>query len=1081
MNALPCGNVPSNESMGRPARKPVRQRRFEEFEQRLVMSADPVTALSVQPIDVTASLPNVPAEIISAEDFATDAAYAAGIADQYGFDGSGQTIAVIDSGIAWDHAAFGGGFGEGHRVVGGWDFAENDANPYDDGPAGFHGTHVAGIIGSEDPTYRGVASGADLVALRVFDDAGRGEIQWVESALQWVRDNLNTFENPITTVNLSLGIGADSPEASQWTILQDELEDLKDAGVFISVAAGNDFRNLQTTGLSFPAASEHVVPVASHNSFGTNGFEPGEYQLSEFSQRDSRVLVAPGSDVVSAAPDHLFGNFQRDSFVSASGTSQAAPYVAGASAILRQANAFVGNLDVDQETLYEQFLATSESIFDPVTNATYQRIDLQAAIESVVNDAHGDVPSQATDVGVLEGGELLRGTISDTNDADWFRLNTQGNGQVALEFQASHDLQPQVEIVDSEGNPVELRFDGNHVYFEAAEGEYFVGISASEGTGHFEVAVSWQAEVGVFDLGEIESIDVTDIVDTEKTYSLTASRSGPLALELSSARAATFEVFDGSMNRIAISQTGSGENAQIRLNVETGDELFIQVVGGGEVDLQIDNLVQVVGDRVLVFGTEGVDEFELSDGEQISVSVNGNEYRFDRSEIDSVEVRGDESEDTVEVHLSDRFERTVLRHNRVDAFDGRTSFRAVGFRDIDVYGSGGQLTVAGTRGDDTIAGDYQRLSIVGADGKATGHGFDIAIADGKGGHDRVQFFTANTNDTLFARGDRAAVWNGTSRLVSIGATELEINTRGGHDIVNLFGTQGADRFVVGEGLAGFTSESGSVFIRDAARVNSFAGQAADAIEIEGTGGADRLSLAHGVLDLRSESQHFVANGFAQMTVGGGGGQDTAVIRGTRGTDTVVGSEQRVDFGLDRSSLSAAEFERVSFVGRNEGNDRLQLVGGTGNESFQVDADSATLGFESGSFIRAVGIGVFDVDLGAGNDRTSILGSAGDDRLIVDNERVDFTGDNLSGVVRDAAVIGFDGGGGGRDGVYIDDAKSLDVVSSLGDRAIAFLNRQRVEIENIDYVEVTAVEQAIAQYDLESVDFETVLRGNWESK
>jgi len=1007
----PRGNAFPLESMGRPPKKPVRQRRFEEFEQRLVMSADPVAALSVEPIDVTGSLPNIPAAIVSAEDFATDAAYAAGIADQFGFDGSGQTIAVIDSGIAWDHAAFGNGFGAGNKVVGGWDFAENDANPYDDGPAGFHGTHVAGIVASEDPTYRGVASGADLVSLRVFDDSGHGEIQWVESALQWVRDNLYTFENPITTVNLSLGIGADSEEAAQWTILQDELEDLKDAGVFISVAAGNDFQDLQTTGLSLPAASEHVVPVSSHSSFFADGYQAGEYELSDFSQRDSRVLVAPGEQVQSTAPDHLFGNFRQDSFVGASGTSQAAPYVAGASAILRQANAFVGNLDVDQDTLYEQFWSTSESIFDPVTNTTYQRIDLEAAIESVVGDAHGDLFSQATNVGVLEGGELLRGTIGTSSDVDWFGFSAESNGQVSLEFEASHDLQPQVEVIGADGTPVELQFDGSHVFFEATKGqEYFVGISASEGTGHFEITTAWQAEAGAFDLGEVESIEVADIVDFEKSYSLTASRTGPMAIEVSSARAATFEILDGDLNRVALTQTGPGQSSQLRLDVETGDEFIIRVVGGGKVDLQIDNLVHVDGDKVFVFGTSGQDDFEVIDGAQISVSVNGNEYNFDRSEVDSVEVRGDVNQDSVQVRLSERFERTVLRTNRVDAFDGQTSFRAIGFDDIDVYGSGGLLAVAGTPGNDSFAGDYQKLSNYSGGSRSPGYGFDTAIADGKGGHDRVQFFTANTDDTLFARDNRAAVWNGVSRLVSIGASELEINTRGGYDLANLSGTDSADQFFVDGVSAGFKNASISVSIADASRVNSFAGQGADTIDLVGSEAADRLSFANGILDLRTQSEHFVANGFGQIKVNGGGGADVAVISGTSGNDSIVGAEGIIDFGLGNRHLESVGFEKVSFVGRNEGHDRLQLVGSTGSDSFHVDADSATLGFASGGFVRAVGIGIFDVDLGAGNDLTSIAGSTGDDRLIVGEELVDYVGENFNGIVRGAAEVGFRGGG-----------------------------------------------------------------------
>ena len=55
---------------------------------------------------------------------------------EYGFTGSDQTVAVIDSGVAYDHLALGGGYGPGHRVVGGYDFAEGDNNPYDDGPMG---------------------------------------------------------------------------------------------------------------------------------------------------------------------------------------------------------------------------------------------------------------------------------------------------------------------------------------------------------------------------------------------------------------------------------------------------------------------------------------------------------------------------------------------------------------------------------------------------------------------------------------------------------------------------------------------------------------------------------------------------------------------------------------------------------------------------------------------------------------------------------------------------------------------------------------------------------------------------------
>ena len=101
----------------------------------------------------------------------------AAAAAAYGLTGRGQTVAVIDTGIAFDHLAIGGHWGG--RIVGGWDYAENDANPYDD-PAGSHGTHVAGIVGNSDPTNPGVATGVDFVALRVFADNGSGYFSWVK-------------------------------------------------------------------------------------------------------------------------------------------------------------------------------------------------------------------------------------------------------------------------------------------------------------------------------------------------------------------------------------------------------------------------------------------------------------------------------------------------------------------------------------------------------------------------------------------------------------------------------------------------------------------------------------------------------------------------------------------------------------------------------------------------------------------------------------------------------------------------------------------------------------------------------------
>ncbi len=267
--------------------------RISVFEPRLALSVDAADDL----IDLFAS--STGANEQSAFD---PLAEAATIRQQTGLDGSGQTVAVIDTGIAWDHVAFAGangatGIGPGHRVVGGWDFAESDALPYDDGPAGFHGTHVAGTIAGNAEGMQGVAPEADLVALRVFDDYGRSNLDWIESALRWVIDHRNSFASPITTVNVSLGsFAVDATQA--LTQLDDEIRSLHDQGILIFAAAGNSYDASHPDQLAYPASNPLVTAITSVDATGN---------LQSFAQRSPQILATVGDGIRSAVPDHVYG------------------------------------------------------------------------------------------------------------------------------------------------------------------------------------------------------------------------------------------------------------------------------------------------------------------------------------------------------------------------------------------------------------------------------------------------------------------------------------------------------------------------------------------------------------------------------------------------------------------------------------------------------------------------------------------------------------------------------------------------------------------------------------------------------
>jgi subtilisin family serine protease len=291
--------------------------------------------------------------------------------------GAGQTVVVIDSGIAYDHFALGGGLGSSHRVVGGYDFAERDADPYDDGPLGFHGTHIAGIIGSSDPAHPGVAPEVDLVALRVFDDHGRSDFAWIEEALWWVHEHRNDFEHPITTINLSLGGDWNGDDVPEWGQLEPAFAALKADGIVIVASAGNNFEEGPTSvGLTYPAASPNVIPVASVD---------GQGNLSDFSQRHPRVIAAYGEDITSTIPDYLFGfDGVTDDYYAISGTSVAAPLVVGAAVLIREALTDAApNRAVNQDLVLQILTDTSDLVYDPVTQQSYHRMNLARALESI--------------------------------------------------------------------------------------------------------------------------------------------------------------------------------------------------------------------------------------------------------------------------------------------------------------------------------------------------------------------------------------------------------------------------------------------------------------------------------------------------------------------------------------------------------------------------------------------------------------------------------------------------------------------------------------------------------------------------
>ncbi|MFI7011351.1 S8 family peptidase [Streptomyces sp. NPDC050145] len=207
--------------------------------------------------------------------------------------GAGVTVYVIDTGIRASHQDFGG------RASSGWDFVENDAVAQD---GNGHGTHVAGTVAG---TTFGVAKKADVVAVRVLDNAGSGTTAQVIAGIDWVTKHAR---KP-AVANMSLG-------GSVNTQLDAAVRNSIASGVTYAVAAGNSGL---PAGLSSPArVSEAVTVGATDRTDARASFSNWGFTVD---------LFAPGVDITSASYASDTGS------ATFSGTSMASPHVAGAAAL----------------------------------------------------------------------------------------------------------------------------------------------------------------------------------------------------------------------------------------------------------------------------------------------------------------------------------------------------------------------------------------------------------------------------------------------------------------------------------------------------------------------------------------------------------------------------------------------------------------------------------------------------------------------------------------------------------------------------------------------------------------------------
>ncbi len=317
--------------------------------------------------------------LIHLDDFRADPRFA-------DIKGQGYATVIIDTGIDLDHPIFGADTdsnGIADRIVYQYDFADNDADASDKNN---HGSHLASIVAT-------IAPDTNLIILKIFTDSGYGGFPDLETALQWVNKNAETYK--IAAVNVSLG------DSQNWTTtttkygLEDEFAAIADRGIIVSIAAGNSFSTFNSNpGLLYPAIDPSVISVGTiwTEDVGKRVFGNGSIdyttapdRIASFSQRSPLLDVfAPGALIAGA---NATGGI-----TTMSGTSQSSAYIAAIATLSQQiAGSYLG-----RKLTFAEFRTLIHSTSDPIidgddeddnvtnTGVSYPRVNVLALATGIL-------------------------------------------------------------------------------------------------------------------------------------------------------------------------------------------------------------------------------------------------------------------------------------------------------------------------------------------------------------------------------------------------------------------------------------------------------------------------------------------------------------------------------------------------------------------------------------------------------------------------------------------------------------------------------------------------------------------------
>jgi subtilisin family serine protease len=299
------------------------------------------------------------------------------------YNGTGVSIAIVDTGIDYTHPMLGGSAFPNSKVIGGYDFGDNDSDPMD---CQGHGTSVAGIaagtIASGPGDYiGGVANNARLYALKIVTGCGNSAaFSTIVSAWDWAVTHKNgSPANPILIINTSFGGGRyySSCDTSQPTLAA-AAKNAAANGIAIFVSSGNDG---YTNSIAAPACLTKSISVGAvydanvgFRNWGlcTDATTAADLVPCYSNSSNFLNILASSNDAYTTA----VGGGYTPYF---GGTSAAAPYAAGAGALIQSyARANTGQF-LSAQDVRTRLVETGDPVTDPKSGITTPRVNVLAS------------------------------------------------------------------------------------------------------------------------------------------------------------------------------------------------------------------------------------------------------------------------------------------------------------------------------------------------------------------------------------------------------------------------------------------------------------------------------------------------------------------------------------------------------------------------------------------------------------------------------------------------------------------------------------------------------------------------------